>query len=105
MALFELPIYGDNDEILTTYKTDKVRWGVFVQAIELQEEIKGASAAKQFKTVSTFVKKIFPNLTDADLEKADFEDVMNTFAQLVAKSNSIKNAGGGGDEKNAVGEA
>lgn len=98
MAAFELNIYGENDEILKTFATDKVRWGIFLQAIEMSEEIEGKSAAEQFVAMSNMVKKIFPNLTDADLENADIDDVMNTFRQLVNRANKI-----GGNSKNAVG--
>lgn len=90
MALFELNIYGNNDELIKRFETDKVRWGVYLQATELSENLKGKSAAEQFKQVSTFVKKIFPGLTDADLENADADDVMNTFKQLISKANGIK---------------
>lgn len=100
MAQFELNIYGENDEIVKTYATDKVRWGVFLQAVELQDGLSEMSAAEQFKLVSTFIKKIFPELTDAHLENADFEDVFNTFKQLTNKANAI-----GGNSKNATGAA
>lgn len=92
MALFELNIYGKDDEIIKRFETDKVRWGVYLQATELAENLEGASAAEKFKRISAFVKKIFPELTDADLENADSEDVLNTFTQLVRKSNGIKAA-------------
>lgn len=100
MAQFELNTYGENDEILKTFTTDKVRWGVFMQALELQETIANKSAAKQFTAINTFVKKIFPELTDADLENADADDVLNTFKQLIAKAQKI---GGGDNSKNAAG--
>lgn len=89
MAQFELNIYGNDDEILKTYKTDRVRWGVFMQALELQEGLSEKSAAEQFKLINAFIKKIFPDLTDADLEKADGDDVVNTFGQLLRKSEKI----------------
>lgn len=96
MAQFELNIYGNDDEILKTYTTDKVRWGVYMQALELSEGLKGQNPAEQFKAINNFVKKIFPELTDADLENADADDVMNTFKQLLNKASKI----GGGNEKN-----
>ena len=96
MAQFELNIYGNDDEIIKTYATNKVRWGVFMQALELQDGLSKKTAAEQFKLINAFVKKIFPDLTDADLECADSDDIMNTFKQLVNKSNMI-----GGEEKNA----
>ena len=89
MAQFELDIYGKDDEILKTYKTDRVRWGVFMQALELSEGLSEKSAAEQFKLINAFMKKIFPDLTDEDLEMADIDDIMNTFSQLLHKSDSI----------------
>lgn len=98
MAVFELNIYGNNDEVEKTYSTNRVRWGVFIQALELQESIEEQTAEEQFAAVNAFVKKIFPDLTDADLEKADVDDVMNTFKQLLNKANKI-----GGKQKNVRG--
>lgn len=89
MAQFELNIYGNNDEIVKTYATDKVRWGVFMQALELQDSLTDKSAAEQFKLINAFVKKIFPDLTDAELECADADDIVNTFKQLLHKSGAI----------------
>lgn len=98
MAQFELNIYNDDDEIVKTHATDRVRWGIFMQALELQESLNDKTAAEQFEAVNTFVKKIFPALTDAELECADADDVLNTFKQLITKANKI-----GGNSKNAVG--
>lgn len=98
MSQFELNIYGNNDEILKTYATNRVRWGVFMQALELQESIEEQSPEEQFMAVNAFIKKIFPDLTDADLEMADADDVMNTFKQLLNKANKI-----GGKSKNVTG--
>lgn len=100
MAQFELNTYGENDQILKTFATDKVRWGVFMQALELQEALDKMTSAQQFAAINTFVKKIFPDLTDADLENADADDVLNTFKQLISKAKKI---GSGGNSKNAAG--
>lgn len=96
MAQFELNIYGNNDEIVKHFETDKVRWGVFLQALEVSDELGERSAAEQFALINSFVKKIFPELTDKDLENADIDDVMNTFKQLLNKAAKI-----GGNPKNA----
>lgn len=98
MAQFELNIYGKNDEVVKTCETDKVRWGVFMQALDLNDSIKKAEPRKQFEAINNFVKKIFPDLTDADLENADYNDVLNTFKQLLKKANAI-----GGGKKNSNG--
>ncbi len=98
MAQFELNTYGTDDEILKTFATDRVRWGVFMQALELEESIKSKTAREQFEAINTFIKKIFPDITDKDLENADADDVLNTFKQLITKANKI-----GGNSKNAAG--
>lgn len=95
MAKFELNIYGNNDEILKTYATDKVRWGVFLQALEVQDGLQDKPASEQFEMITDFIKKIFPELTDEDLERADADDVFNTFKQLANKASAI-----GGKSKN-----
>lgn len=103
MAQFELNIYGKNDEIINTFETDKVRWGVYMEAVKLEENgLKDKTHAEQFKLINGVVKKIFPELTDADLENADGDDVMNTFNQLLRKGNGI---GDGANSKNATGAA
>lgn len=97
MAKFELNIYGENDEILKKYETGVVRWGVFLQAIKLQEEIKDKSVDEQFVAINSFIKKIFNGLTDEELELADGYDIINTFNQLTAGLKNIR----GGNAKNA----
>ena len=89
MAQFELNIYGENDEVVKHFETERVRWGIFVQALQLEESLKGANARDMISAINEFVKKIFPNLTDADLECADVDDVMNTFQQLLSKAKKI----------------
>ena len=86
MAQFELNIYGKDDEIVKRFETERVRWGIFLQALELEEIIKTATAREMVSTVNGFVKKIFPDITDADLENADVDDVLHTFQQLIAKA-------------------
>lgn len=90
MAKFELNIYGPEDEVVKTYETDHVRWGVFLNAIKLQEEIKDKPISEQFSAINVFVKTIFPGLTDEELEQADGMDVMNTFKQLIAVSGKVE---------------
>ena len=97
MAQFELNIYGENDEILKKYATERVRWGVYLEAAKLNEEIASMDAVEQFAVINQFMGKIFPTLTDAELELADADDVMNTFKQLIRKANKIA----GSNSKNA----
>lgn len=98
MAQFELNIYGNDDEIVKSFATDRVRWGIFMQALELEESLKKASARDMIEAINQFVKKIFPAMTDEDLEGADTDDVLNTFRQLISKARKI-----GGNAKNVEG--
>lgn len=98
MAQFELKTYGDNDEVLKHFETDRVRWGIFMQALELEESLKGAAAGDMIPAINQFVKRIFPAMTDDDLANADVDDVLNTFKQLLSKARKI-----GGTSKNLNG--
>lgn len=98
MAQFELNIYNENDEVVKRFETERVRWGVFMQALELEESLKGAQARDMIAAINQFVKKIFPAITDADIENADVDDVLHTFQQLLRKASKI-----GGGSKNGVG--
>lgn len=89
MSAFELKIYGENDEVLKTFSTDRIRWGVFLQAIEIHEEIAGKKPKEQYDCVDDFVKKLFPGITDEDIKKAEAQDVLNLFWMLVGKVNRI----------------
>lgn len=93
---FELSIYGENDEVLKKYETDHVRWGVLLKAVNLQEIMKDKTPIEQVGMVGEFVKSIFVGLTDEELEKADTNDVMNTFKQLLSSVGTINS----GDSKN-----
>lgn len=87
---FELNIYGANDEIIKTYGTNHIKWGVFIQAVQLQEQLEDADTAKQFEEISKFVLRIFDGMTLEEIENADGFDVMNVFTQLVNKAKNIK---------------
>lgn len=98
MAAFELRIYGEDDKIIRTLATNNVRWGVFLRAVGIQEEMAGKSADEQVVMVNDFVNMLFPDLTENELKNADAQDVMNLFWQLVRKANQI-----GKSSKNALG--
>ena len=90
MAKFELNIYGQNDEITNVYKTDHIRWGLLLAALDLQEQIKDADEAEQLVAISAFAKEIFVGLTDEDLKNADSDDVVNVFRQVGRMSARLK---------------
>lgn len=89
MAAFELRIYGEEDSIVKTFARNNVRWGVFLRAVGIQEEMTGKTADEQVIMVNDFVKTLFPDITENELKNADAQDVMNLFWQLVRKANEI----------------
>ena len=90
MAKFELNIYGKNDEILKTYKTDHIRWGLILSALDLQERIADEDPVTQMGAISEFAKEIFVDITEEDLKNADSTDVINLFSQVGRMANKIK---------------
>lgn len=97
MAKYELPIYGENDEVIKMHQTNICPWAVYIQAAEIQEELQDKSARDQMQAVGEILKAVFVSLTDEELLHADGMDVMNTFKQIVTGGQKIK----GGNGKNA----
>lgn len=97
MAKYELPIYGENDEVVKMHETNVCPWGVYIQAADMQEQLKTKTAREQMEAVGEILKTVFPQLTNAELLRADGMDVMNTFTQIVSGGQKIK----GGNSKNA----
>ena len=98
MAKFELNIYGENDEIIKRYETDHIRYGVLMEALEIEEKTKGKSEGEQIKAANALVKRVFHGLTDEELMLADMNDVLNTYAQVTRQAEKI--GGSDGAEKN-----
>lgn len=90
MAKYELPIYGVDDEILKTYTSNHVSWAVYIKAAEMETSMKDKSALEQMNACGDILKEVFKGLTDEDLMKADADDVMNTFVQVVTSGQKIK---------------
>lgn len=97
MAKYELPIYGDNDEVIKMHETNICPWAVYIEAADLQDKLQDKPAREQMKAVGDILKSVFTNLTDDELLRADGTDVMNTFMQIVTGGQNIK----GGKVKNA----
>lgn len=94
MAKYELPIYGENDEIVKTHATNICPWAVYIQAAEMNDKIKDKSAVDQMNEMGNVLKLVFKGLTDEELLCADAGDVINTFKQI-AKGGQIINSGTG----------
>ena len=97
MAKYELPIYGENDEVIKMHEANICPWAVYIQAADMQEQLKNQSAREQMDAVGNILKAVFPALTNDELLRADAADVMNTFAQIVSGGQKIR----GGNSKNA----
>lgn len=96
MAKFELPIYGENDEILKTYQTDHIKWDTMCKSATLADEMEEMTEAEAINVIGEFLLSVFIGLTEDELKKADCQDVVNTFNQIVRLGNRIK----GGNSKN-----
>lgn len=99
MAKFELPIYGENDEVVKTYKTEHIRYGLLEDAIKMQEENTKTDADSKLKIIKPLVKRIFKGLTDEEIEDADVFDIINSFNQLVSLANGLS-SNNNSEEKN-----
>lgn len=94
MSLITLNIYNDDDEIIKTYSTNRVRWGVLVKAIELEEMTKGdENGVESVKAISDLMFSIFPSITPDDLALADFGDMKNVFRMVVNMTGHIEKNG------------
>lgn len=95
MAKFELNIYGNNDEIIKKYATDHIRYGVLMQAMELDEKKETQSQAEQIRGANALVKQVFAGLTDEELMLADMGDVLNIYAQVTKQAEKIGDGSNG----------
>lgn len=81
MAIVEMNIYDENDAIVKTFTANRVRWGLIVKAVDLQDAIDAGNVtgAEQIKLLNEFVLSLFPSMTQSDLELADVNDIKNVF--------------------------
>lgn len=90
MAKFELNIYGGDDTVLKQYATEHIPYGVFMRALEIDEDFEGKTPKEQISLVNEIVKTVFSGLTDEELMHADIGDVFATFKQVLAQTGNIK---------------
>ena len=86
MAKYELPIYGENDEIVKTYQTDLVRYGILEDALAIQENLNTMKPREQINQINSIIQRVFKGLTIEELHDADLGDVRNLFNQIVSIS-------------------
>lgn len=95
-AKIELKIYADDDSVIETFATNRIRWGVIEDVVELQDKLQGKSEKESIKAMGQFLKLVFPSLTDDLLRQADVNDIKLCFMQLVSVVKNIE----GAEEKN-----
>lgn len=95
-AKIELNIYDDDDSVIVTFATNRIRWGVVEDLVDLQEKLTGMSERDSIKAMGQFLKLIFPNITDDQLRAADVIDIKNCFSQVTKVVKNIE----GAEEKN-----
>lgn len=104
MARFELNIYGENDEIIKTYATDKARYGAFEEAIKFADEAEGKTQAEinmlAFKMLGRFAIRLFPTLTEDEVRLCEIQDLVSLAYQVSGLANPLAEASKGEDEKN-----
>ncbi len=96
MARYQLNIYnGDNVE--KTYTAERCPWGLYVEAADVQENLKSMTGKQVMHAVEGVMIQLFVGLTKEEMQKADGSEVMSLFAQVISGnankgSKAIKNA-------------
>lgn len=84
MFKFELKIYGKDDEVIKTYGTNIIRFGILEEAVKLSEEIKDKNQIEQFCMIKPLIASVFSDLDPGELKNASYEDVFNLFQQIMS---------------------
>lgn len=96
MARYQLNIYnGDNVE--KTYTAERCPWGLYVEAADVQENLKSMTGKQVMQAVEGVMVQLFAGLTKEEMQRADGGEVMSLFAQIISGnankgSKAIKNA-------------
>lgn len=96
MARYQLNIYnGDNVE--KTYTAERCPWGLYVEAADVQENLKSMTGKQVMQAVEGVMMQLFAGLTTEEMQRADGGEVMSLFAQVISgnvnkSSKAIKNA-------------
>lgn len=94
--LFSLNILGENDKVVKTYETSKIKYGLIEDMVMLTKELDGKSELEQFALMKPLLKNMFAGLTDEELRDVDFIEVIQVIKNLM----SVANNGFGVNEKN-----
>ena len=96
MARYQLNIY-DGDNVEKTYTAERCPWGLYVEAADVQENLKSMTGKQVMQAVEGVMMQLFAGLTTEEMQRADGSEVMSLFAQVISGnankgSKAIKNA-------------
>lgn len=94
--MFKLNILGENDKVVKTYETSKIKYGLIEDMVILSKELDGKSEFEQFNLMKPLLKNMFTGLTDEELRNVEFLEVLAVIKNLM----SVATKGFGVEEKN-----
>ena len=93
-----LTIYDEQDEIIQSFSTSRIRWGIIEDVVDLSEKLEGKSEREAIQAMGQFIQLVFPKLTKELLRQADVSDIKLCFQQIISVVKDIE----GNNEKNVV---
>lgn len=94
--LFKLNILGENDKVVKTYETSKIKMGLMEDLITLQDRMDGKSVLEQFSLIKPLLFNMFPGLTEEELRSVEFSEILDVIKSLMVAAKD----GFGVNEKN-----
>lgn len=91
-----LTIYDEQDEIIQSFSTSRIRWGIIEDVVDLTEKLEGKSEREAIQAMGQFIQLVFPKLTKELLRQADVSDIKLCFQQIISVVKDIE----GNNEKN-----
>ena len=91
-----LTIYDEQDEIIQSFSTSRIRWGIIEDVVDLSEKLEGKSEREAIQAMGQFIQLVFPKLTKELLRQADVSDIKLCFQQIINVVKDIE----GNNEKN-----
>jgi hypothetical protein len=91
-----LTIYDEQDEIIQSFSTSRIRWGIIEDIVDLSEKLEGKSEREAIQAMGQFIQLVFPKLTKELLRQADVSDIKLCFQQIISVVKDIE----GNNEKN-----
>ena len=91
-----LTIYDEQDEIIQSFSTSRIRWGIIEDVVDLSEKLAGKSEREAIQAMGQFIQLVFPKLTKELLRQADVSDIKLCFQQIISVVKDIE----GNNEKN-----